>query len=558
MRLIFLAVLLGSFQLSAQTFYEPIAEFSANRSALQRVYSLKESPEYFERMLHLYEAHLDSLRRFDFARLSQRDQVDYICFRNYLEREWYFAKEEYAEFKELAPVMHGAEHLYSFVRLRRGGQQPDAQQWAQRFHEVCSAVQAARKGLNDATRYDRWQTARKAAGIVEGLRKSLKEAHDFYYSYDPEYSWWVQKPFECLYQQLRDYEQALSNHYANTVVKDDGSGIIGWPIGREALQKSLEFEMIPYTPEELIALAEKEFAWCESEMRKATLDLGFDHWKQALEHVKNQYVPPGAWPARIRDMALEAIEFLEARELITVPPLAKETWRMTMMSPEQQLQSPFFLGGEAILIAYPTHTMEHDAKMMSLRGNNPHFARAVVHHELVPGHHLQQFMNQRHKPYRQLFYTPFWTEGWALYWEFNLYEKGFAETPEDRIGMLFWRMHRCARIVFSLNYHLGNMTPQQCIDLLVDRVGHERANAEAEVRRSFTGRYGPLYQIAYMVGGLQFYALRKELVDSGLMSEKAFHDAIITENYLPVEMLKALLTEQELSPGFKSNWRFYR
>lgn len=62
---------------------------------------------------------------------------------------------------------------------------------------------------------------------------------------------------------------------------------------------------------------------------------------------------------------------------------------------------------------------------------------------------------------------------------------------------------------FSLNYHLGKWTPQQCIDFLVDRVGFERANAEAEVRRSFTANYGPLYQLAYMTGAFQFYALKR-------------------------------------------------
>ena len=35
--------------------------------------------------------------------------------------------------------------------------------------------------------------------------------------------------------------------------------------------------------------------------------------------------------------------------------------------------------------------------------------------------------------------------------------------------------------------------------MLVNRVGHERANATAEVRRSFIGTYPPLYQIAYMM-----------------------------------------------------------
>ncbi len=227
-----------------------------------------------------------------------------------------------------------------------------------------------------------------------------------------------------------------------------------------------------------------------------------------------------------------------------------------MISPERQLISPFFLGGETLQIAYPTDEMEHADKMMSMRGNNPHFSRATVHHELIAGHHLQGFMNRRYKDYRY-YRTPFWTEGWALYWELLLWDMDFPRSPEDRIGMLFWRMHRCARIIFSLNYHLGEWTPQECIDFLVDRVGHERANAEGEVRRSFTAGYGPLYQLAYMIGGMQFYAMKKELVDSGKMTIKEYHDVVLRENAMPVEMVRAIITDQKLKKNFETSWEFY-
>jgi uncharacterized protein (DUF885 family) len=122
--------------------------------------------------------------------------------------------------------------------------------------------------------------------------------------------------------------------------------------------------------------------------------------------------------------------------------------------------------------------------------------------------------------------------------------------------MLFWRMHRCARIIFSLSFHLEKMTPQQCIDFLVDRVGHERDNATAEVRRSFDGSYGPLYQIAYLIGGLQIYALHRELVPAKL-TNRAFHDWILRENRIPIEMLRATMTKQKLTRDFTSSWRFY-
>jgi uncharacterized protein (DUF885 family) len=101
------------------------------------------------------------------------------------------------------------------------------------------------------------------------------------------------------------------------------------------------------------------------------------------------------------------------------------------------------------------------------------------------------------------------------------------------------------------------MTPQECIDLLINRVGHEPENATAEVRRSFAGNYGPLYQAAYLLGGLQIYSLHKELVDSGRMTDRAFHDAILKENRIPIEMARAILTKQNLTRDFKSNWKFY-
>ena len=272
--------------------------------------------------------------------------------------------------------------------------------------------------------------------------------------------------------------------------------------------------------------------------------------------MKNTYVEPGRQTDLVRDLAREATEYVESRGLVTVPPLAKEIWRMEMLSPERQKVSPFFLGGEVIQVSYPTDEMSAEDKLMSLRGNNPHFSRATVHHELIPGHHLQRFMTRRYMSHRQEFSTPFWTEGWALYWEMRLWDLGFPRGPEDRVGMLFWRMHRAARIIFSLRFHMGTMTPQQAIDFLVDRVGHERANATAEVRRSFNGSYPPLYQLAYMIGGLQFRALHRELVTNGRMSERAFHDAVLQGGNMPVEMVRARLLQTSLARDYRARWLF--
>ena len=116
-----------------------------------------------------------------------------------------------------------------------------------------------------------------------------------------------------------------------------------------------------------------------------------------------------------------------------------------MTSPDSQKMMPYAAyGGQEMTVAYASEAMKHDDKLMAMRGNNRHFTRIVTAHELIPGHHLERFYANRFRSYRRTFSTPFFVEGWGLYWELRLWDLGYARSPEDRIGMLFWRMNRGA------------------------------------------------------------------------------------------------------------------
>ena len=345
--------------------------------------------------------------------------------------------------------------------------------------------------------------------------------------------------------------------------KADTSGIPGPARGRAGLMQDLGEAMIPYTPEQLIALAEKEFAWCDREMLKVSREMGFgDDWKKAIEKTKDGVVPPGGQPRMIMDLLTEAVAFLRANRLITVPAIEAESLHMIMMTPERQLVNPFFTGGGEISVSYPTNTMDYDARIQSMRGNNPGFSHATAFHEMIPGHNYTQFMNARFNDYRPNLpgAGPFYGEGWALYWELTMWDRGFHRTPEQRVGALFWRMHRCARIIFSLKFHMGQWSPQECIDFLVDRVGHERDNAIAEVRRSFdpAAGYNALYQAAYLLGGLQIRGLYKEVVETKQMTDLQFHDEIGRQGSMPIAMLRLALNRRlPLSRDMSIDWKFY-
>ena len=196
--------------------------------------------------------------------------------------------------------------------------------------------------------------------------------------------------------------------------------LVGEPIGAAAVAGEIRRQWLPYTADELIAISQREFAWSEGEMKKAAREMNLgDDWKAALARVKADFVPPGQQDALVAGIARESIEFAKRRELVTVPRLCEESWGLTMISPETLRVIPYAAyDGRQMMVAYANAEQKQADKVMVMQGNNRHFTRLVIPHELIPGHHLQQFYEAR-GPERP-FSTSFYVEGWAMYWSFAI------------------------------------------------------------------------------------------------------------------------------------------
>jgi uncharacterized protein (DUF885 family) len=539
----------------------PVVErFSTDLNSISRRYDAGDSPAQRRREREFFSTWLKRLDQIDFEKLGQEGKVDYVLLRNYLKHQLALADRGEKQRTEIASLIPFADRLLALQDARRNLTTIDSRGASATLADVAQQVDTLRASVEKPSKISK-TVANRAADNVDQIRSVVGNWYRYYDGYDPTFTWWTKNPYKKLDDALKKYAKTLREKIVGFKNGDSltaaDAPIIGDPISAEGINEDLRYEMIPYTPQELIAIAEREYAFSLSEMKKASRAMGFgDNWKAAVEKVKNLYVEPGKQPDLIRDLARQAEAFFDQHDWVTIPQLAREDWRMEMMSPERQRVAPFFLGGESILVSYPTADMTEEEKLMSLRGNNPHFSHATVFHELNPGHHLQGFMSARYNSHRRLFSTPFWSEGQSLYWEMFLWDHGFDATPEDRVGALVWRMHRSARIIFSLSFHLGKMTPEQAVKFLVDTVGFERANAEGEVRRSFGGQYSPLYQIAYMIGGLELRALHKELVDSGKMTDRAFHDAVLQGGPMPIAMVRARLENLALTRDGPAPWKF--
>lgn len=537
-----------------------VIRVQADLGELGEFYNIDIAPRRYEALETYHENELELLTKINFDKLDQEGKVDYIMLRTFHTRQLNNLDLQKASQEKFYPLLPFADDLIGLLEARQDVEPMKAKETAKTLNDITKSISEVQTKVEGGKFNVTETTGYLASKAIKGLLENFAEWFTFYSTYDPLFDFWVTTPWQTANSTLSTYLTVVETKLAGMNQKDGKDAIIGEPIGRKGLEVELEAEMIPYTPEELIEIGNQEFEWCEKEMIKQSEAMGYGKdWKKALDHVKNDYMDPGKQTELVRELVVEGSLFVTERDLVTVPPLANSTWRMSMIEAERQKVSPFFLGGPTIQVSYPVVSMEHDLKLMVMRGNNKHFARATAFHEMFPGHRLQLYMADRYNSHRRyIFDTPFFVEGWALYWEMLFYARDdFHHSPEGRIGALWWRMHRCLRIIFSLKFHLGEMTAQEAVDLLVDRIAHERSNAEGEVRRSVEGSYSPLYQAGYMLGALQLWKLREMVVDTKELSEKEYHDAILKTGMLPIEMVKALITGDELSRDFKPEWKFY-
>ncbi|KAF4455585.1 hypothetical protein F53441_2109 [Fusarium austroafricanum] len=554
----------GSLALVGNSFNVTMADHvirtQADLGELNEFYNIAIAPRRYKALKEYHKSEQDLLGEIDFEGLDQEGKVDYIMLNTYHTRQINNLDLQKSSLEKYEPLLPFADDLVGLLEARQDVEPMKAKQTAGLLNNITKSIANVTVKVQEGGFNVTETTGYLATKAITNLLGGFGEWFTFYSTYDPMFDFWVTTPWQAANTTLTSYLTVVQTKLAGMNKKGGEDAIIGEPIGRKGLEVELEAEMIPYTPEELIKIGNQEFEWCEKEMIKQSEALGYGkEWKKALEHVKNDYVDPGKQTEYVRKLIVDASLFVTERDLVTVPPLSNATWRMIMIDAERQKVSPFFLGGPVIQVSYPVVSMEHDLKLMVMRGNNKHFAHATAFHEMFPGHRLQLYMADRYNSHRkQIFDTPFFVEGWALYWEFLLYDRDdFHHSPENRIGALWWRMHRCLRIIFSLKFHLGEMTAQEAVDLLVERINHERSNAEGEVRRSVEGSYSPLYQAGYMLGALQLWKLREMAVGKGKLTQKEYHDAILRTGGLPIEMAKALILNDELSKDFKAGWKFY-
>ncbi|MFN8652280.1 MAG: DUF885 domain-containing protein [Gemmatimonadales bacterium] len=261
-------------------------------------------------------------------------------------------------------------------------------------------------------------------------------------------------------------------------------------------------------------------------------------WRTVVEKIRAESSPDRDLLPAFHDAVGRARSFLEQRQLVTIP-----SGRLDVV------ETPDFLRPLMPFAAYtppavyspdPVGTFYVTTPTVGTPpGHHSHFEIGpTAVHEAWPGHHLQMLAaRSASSEVRRVSWTPVTVEGWALYCEELMAEQGFFTTIEER---LFQRLHllwRAMRVVLDIGLHTRGMTPDQAVDMLVDRVAMDRGQARAEVSRYCAW---PTYQLCYAVGRRELLNLREAWRASVGPSAplREFHDAVLGYGGLPVSLIR--------------------
>jgi len=531
-----------------------IRQFDADMTSLETFYPVDWSGAGCGRYSAFVHEELQRLNKIDRTHLDTDGQIDWDLLSAYLQsRQDAIALTE-AQNKEMQGLVPFQDEAVGLEEARVATHPKSPEESAkvlQSLVDSTARVQATfSQAMDSGKGTPSAALAYRASKRIDRISGVLSGWYREFDGFVPSFAWWCKKPFEDLQKALAAYSKSLRERGAGFTEGKDAP-LIGDPIGREAFVRQMNTELLGLTPEQMVDRAERDAVWCHDELKRASAELGFgDDWKKALQKVKLDHCSPDDQVATICRIENEVIDFVTKRKLVTVEPLFRETWSWTMTSTQDEKVYPYpVYGGYKVMVPYASVDMDQKTKEQVFSGNGVHFLHNVIPHELIPGHHLQGLAAAKYASYRNRFSTPFLIEGWAFYWELRLWDLGWSKSPEDRMAMLFWRLHRCARVILTTKFHLGQTTPDEMVKYLTDEVGHEPEMAKAEVRRYLAGDYPPLYQCAYQVGAFALKDLHDEIVVKGHMSEQLFHDTVLKQGAIPVSLIARKLRSMLISHG---------
>ena len=341
-----------------------------------------------------------------------------------------------------------------------------------------------------------------------------------------------------------------------------------WSYGEERYSRQLrERERLDFDARSLREMGRVEYDRLDAEMQGLTREIsGKPDWKTVLDEANEDHPRTeeemrrayAEWTERSRTFLAETgLVTLPDGESCTVEPAPVFT--RPLFAVASYSGPPAFSdqrAGHFFVSIAPDGTSE-DEIQKRLASNSFGGIPTTAVHEAYPGHHWHITWSKIHAPrLRLVLQTSYFSEGWALYAERVMRERGFFTDPIQELYHLEATIFRAARIIVDTSLHMGEMTYDEAVEFMIAKTSLTEPTARAEV-----GRYcsWPTQASSYLTGCLEILRIRDRYLGArGIATEprteipvealRDFHDRLAGSGRLPVGLAEQALLGAATEP----------
>ena len=299
------------------------------------------------------------------------------------------------------------------------------------------------------------------------------------------------------------------------------------------------FTTLDLTPDQVHEIGLKEVARIRREMdeviREVEFEGDFDAFLQFL------CTDPRFYPETPEQLLKEA-SYIAKKMDGKLPALFKTLPRLPYtVEPVPESIAPKYTAGRYVSAPIgSTRPGYYWVNTHALESRTLYTLEALILHEAVPGHHLQNALRQelRELPsFRRFSSFNAFGEGWGLYSERLGLEAGFYTDPYSNFGRLTYEMWRACRLVVDTGLHAMGWTRQQTMDCLASNTALSLHEIRTETDRYISW---PGQALAYKMGELKIRELRKkaEKALGERFDVREFHDAVLLNGSIPLSVLE--------------------
>ncbi|MBW3612358.1 MAG: DUF885 domain-containing protein [Chloroflexi bacterium] len=272
-----------------------------------------------------------------------------------------------------------------------------------------------------------------------------------------------------------------------------------WAIGEERYSALLrEKELLGFGARELRDRGQAAYDELAAELTRIARELrGTDDWKAVLDELNEDHprtpeemrIGYEEWTEKARVFLREhrLVSFPEGEECAVVP---SPHFQRPVLAVASYMQPPPFsdrMKGHFFVPFPPDGASDEEIQKRLASNSYPGIPTTAVH-EAYPGHHWHLVMMKSNlSRLRQVYRTPYFSEGWALYAERVMREQGFFTDLRHEMFQYEATIFRAARIVVDTSLHMGEMTWEEAVRFMTE---HTALRADGQ------GRGDPLLRMA--------------------------------------------------------------